>query len=311
MQHVNQRLQVGKSGHEVLNNTWLQSSIDSKFMDDIQQVRTRLDKQVDPIDFTDAERQRNSFFYSLLSSLMRQRSLLVVKQVEGNNGLEAYRLLISQNDPVNKNRSMSLLNTIMNWPVFNSKVSLLQNVLRLEHAFSEYERLGTALRDDLKTAILLRSVTGQLKVWLQLQVGDTTDYMRARDMIMTYDASTVKWSETMVLGADGTANSGDGPVPMEVDRIEKGKAKGSQKGKSKTKASQKEENQKANRKEKTEKERASLLMEKAQKEMRLLDPREKARVSPNNATIVDVLDTWRVTVGALHRSEMFRMPIQM
>ena len=58
-------------------------------MDDIQQVRTRLDKQVDPIDFTDAERQRNSFFYSLLSSLMRQRSLLVVKQVEGNNGLEA------------------------------------------------------------------------------------------------------------------------------------------------------------------------------------------------------------------------------
>ena len=65
------------------------ASIDPKFMDDIQQVRTRLDKQVDPIDFTDAERQRNSFFYSLLSSLMRQRSLLVVKQVEGNNGLEA------------------------------------------------------------------------------------------------------------------------------------------------------------------------------------------------------------------------------
>ena len=89
---------------------------------------------------------------------MRQRSLLVVKQVEGNNGLEAYRLLISQNEPANKNRSMSLLNTIMNWPVFNSKVSLLQNVLRLEHAFSEYERLGTAIQDDLKTAILLRSV---------------------------------------------------------------------------------------------------------------------------------------------------------
>ena len=54
----------------------------------------------------------------------------------------------------------------------------MQNVLRLEHAFSEYERLGTALQDDLKTAILLRSVTGHLKVWLQLQVGDGTTYMR-------------------------------------------------------------------------------------------------------------------------------------
>ena len=56
---------------------------------------------------------------------------------------------------------------------------------------------------------------------------------------MTYDASIVKWSEAMVLGAEGSNNSADGPVPMEIDRIEKGKAKGQNKGKGKDKGQSK------------------------------------------------------------------------
>ena len=94
------------------------ASVDARFADDIQQVRAHVVQQVDPVDFTDIERQRNSFLYSLLSSLVRQRALLVVKQVSNSNGLEAYRLLIQQNEPLSKNRSMGLLNVIMNWPAF-------------------------------------------------------------------------------------------------------------------------------------------------------------------------------------------------
>lgn len=74
---------------------------------------------------------------------MGQGALVVVKQVTGQNGLEAYRTLIQQNEPVSKNRSMGLLNAIMNWPTFNAKTSLMQKVLRLEHAYTEYEKLGT------------------------------------------------------------------------------------------------------------------------------------------------------------------------
>ena len=62
----------------------------------------------------------------MIASLLRQRALLVVRQVTGCNGLEAYRTLIL-------------------------------------HAYSEYEKLGSRLNDDLKTAILMRGVTGQLK----------------------------------------------------------------------------------------------------------------------------------------------------
>ena len=57
------------------------SSVDAKFLDDIKQMRKQVDREVDPFDFTDAERQRNAFLYSLLSSLMRQRALLVVRQI--------------------------------------------------------------------------------------------------------------------------------------------------------------------------------------------------------------------------------------
>ena len=160
------------------------TSVDPKFGDDIQAMRSKLDQAVDPVDFSDSERQRNAFLYSMFSSLLRQRPLLVVRQITGCNGLEAYRTLIQQNEPVSKNRSMGLLNIIMNWPAFGGKQSLMQQVLKLEHAFNEYEKLGSRLNDDLKTAILMRSVTGQLKVWLQLQVTETTTYSRVREMVL-------------------------------------------------------------------------------------------------------------------------------
>ena len=212
------------------------ASVDAKFLDDIQGVRAQLERTVDPVDFSDAEKQRNAFFYSLLSSLLRQRPLLVVKQIAGNNGLEAYRTLINQNEPASKNRSMGLLNVIMNWPTFSGKQSLMQHVLKLEHAYGEYEKLGTRLGDELKTAVLMRSVTGQLKTWLQLQVTEATTYARVREMILAYDASTTKWSEQMVLGMDNSGPSSDGPVPMEIDRVEyKGKGKGGGKNKGKDK----------------------------------------------------------------------------
>lgn len=105
------------------------SSLDSHFGDDIRAVRADLSKSVEPVDFSDVERQRNNFLYGLLSSLVRQRALLVVKQVSNSNWLEAYRTLIQQNEPVTKNRSMGLLNLIMNWPTFNQKTSLMQQLL--------------------------------------------------------------------------------------------------------------------------------------------------------------------------------------
>lgn len=102
------------------------SCVDSRFQTDIDQVRSHLGEEVDTALFTDDEKQRNHFLYSMLSSLVRQQALLVVKHIPGCNGLEAYRTLVQQNEPVSKNRSMGLLNVMMNWPAFSGKTSLMQ-----------------------------------------------------------------------------------------------------------------------------------------------------------------------------------------
>ncbi len=53
---------------------------------------------------------------------------MVVRSVLSNNGLEAYGQLLLSNEPVNKNRALSLLNVIMNWPQFSGKVSFLSQI---------------------------------------------------------------------------------------------------------------------------------------------------------------------------------------
>ena len=84
--------------------------------------------------------------------------------------------------------------------------------------------MGSKLAEELRTAVLLRSVTGQLKVWLQLQIDDTFGYDKVRELILSYERSTAKWTEQMVLGTSMASTDTGGP--MEVDRIQKGKGAG-------------------------------------------------------------------------------------
>ena len=121
------------------------SNIDPLFSEDIKRLRENPTATVDMSVSHDDEKKRGALLYSLLASLVKQRPLMVVRSVFSNNGLEAYRQLLLSNEPVNKNRALSLLNVIMNWPQFNGKVSLLSQILRLENAFYEYDKLGSKL----------------------------------------------------------------------------------------------------------------------------------------------------------------------
>ena len=78
--------------------------------------------------------------------------------------------------------------------------------------------------EELRTAVLLRSVTGQLKVWLQLQIDGRYGYDKVRELILSYERRTARWTEQMVLGSSMTSTDTGGP--MEVDRIQKGKGDG-------------------------------------------------------------------------------------
>ena len=98
--------------------------------------------------------------------------------------------------------------------------------MKLENAYAEYERLGTALAEGIRSAVLMRYITGQFKVWRQLQVTKATTYTQLKELVISYERRTARWTESMALGAEAL----DSSAPMEVDRVQdpyyKGKGKG-------------------------------------------------------------------------------------
>eukprot|EP00913_Durusdinium_trenchii_P026517 g24878.t1 len=227
------------------------SSLNGMFTEDFKDIRARPNDPIDPSIQSDEEKQRSKFLYALLASLVKHRPLAMIRQVKESNGMEAYRLLVQSLEPTSKNRALGLLTMILEWKPFEMKKgSILGQVLRLEEAFAEYEKTGSRLEDNIRFAVLMRCVGGQLKTWLQLNVAESQDYQKLREAIVQYDNATMRWTNVMMLGAE--ASSTDGVVPMEIDRIKgkgndhkgkgkgkdfdkKGKGKGDGKGKAKGK----------------------------------------------------------------------------
>ena len=203
------------------------ASLDTEYTEDIKSLRQNPAREADESLMGNEEKNRSSFLYSLLASLLKGRPLMLLRQVKDSNGLEAYRQLLVSLEPVSRNRSLGLLNMILGWSVFDTKKSNLNQLLRLEETFREYERTGATLADEIKFSVLMRCITGQLKTWLQLQVAESGSYNDLREAIIKYDQATQKWSDSMILGGDP-----GGPVPTEVDRVYE-KGKGKTKGKSK------------------------------------------------------------------------------
>lgn len=204
-------------------------SLDAEYPVEIDNIRKNLSHAQDLTVMTESER-KSVFLYGLLASLLKHRPLLVLKQVSGCNGYEALRQLMESCEPVSRNRAMGLLNAMLAWPQFNTKTSFLAQILKLETAFAEYNKTGSTISEEIKSAVLLGSVTGTLKTWLQLRVTDATSYQELRDSILSFERSTTKWSDAMVLGSDLAASSSEA-VPMEVDSVTGKGVKGKTKGK--------------------------------------------------------------------------------
>ena len=192
-------------------------------------LRKNLDTAINVASLTDEQKRRGTFLYGLLASLLRNRPLMMLKGADRGNGFEAVRQLFRTCQPSSRNRGLGLLHVLMRWPEFDMKVAMLPQILKLEDSFREYERIGGLLSGELKFAVLMKSIGGQFKTYLNMTIQESTTYDSLRESILQYDQATVKWSSAMALGT--SMQSGDEPTPMEVDRICKGKGKGKDKGK--------------------------------------------------------------------------------
>eukprot|EP00435_Cladocopium_sp_Y103_P046416 s2067_g13.t1 len=126
----------------------------------------------------------------------------------------------------------------MQWPNFDMRSALLPQILKLEDSFREYEKIAKTLAEEIRFAVLLKCLGGQLKTYLQLTLKDTTTYEELREAALRYDQSTIKWTQAMS-EPSRHCTTNDTATPMDVDRVEKGKGK---KGKAKRNAKGKDKN---------------------------------------------------------------------
>ena len=199
-------------------------AVDANYGHDLQTIRSKLDEEIPLVEQSIGQTRRSAFLYGLLASLLKNRPLLLLKGIEQGNGLEAARQLFRTCQPSSRNRSLGLLHLIMQWPSFDMKSAILPQILKLEDSFKEYEKIATALSEELKFAVLLKCLSGQLKTYLQVSMRENMTYEELREATLRYDQCTIKWSQSMALGSSVSA-SNDTSGPMDVDRVEKGKGK--------------------------------------------------------------------------------------
>ena len=62
--------------------------------------------------------------------------------------------------------------------------ALQPQLLKSEDVFDETVKAGTKIQEELKSAILLRCVGGQLKSYLNLTTGDNVQYSTLREHVL-------------------------------------------------------------------------------------------------------------------------------
>ena len=218
-------------------------TLDKSFQVDFKRLKDNAKTVVDFSVLTETEKDRS---YGLLASLLNDRLKRLLKTVGDNNGYEAYRLISLELRPSSRTRALALMQTIHNWPVFDSKQGLLAQVVRLEQAMAEYDSIASqAMSDDQRVVSLLRCLTGQLRQHVNLTMEDSWSYAELRSLVARYDASSSKWGASVAAAYGLTEGKGgvlinaapasSEAVPMEIDRLSKGKPKGGKDGKGKPK----------------------------------------------------------------------------
>ena len=205
-------------------------TIDNAYESELKQVTDDPTKALDLQSASTDTRGRAAKLYGLISSLVRCRALAIVKAVPSGNGYEALRQLVIAMRPNTQSRGLAMLASLTSWSSFQMNKPLHAQLLKLEDGFEECRKTGVSIPDELKTAMVLRCVSGALKTQLSLQLDESATYTTVREAILRWDRSQQKW-HNLLQGDSSEA------VPMEIDRVEgrgqygKSKGKGKNKGK--------------------------------------------------------------------------------
>ncbi|CAE7327697.1 unnamed protein product [Symbiodinium microadriaticum] len=201
-------------------------AVDPNFDGEIATVERSLNT---PVVIMSAEQQARSFqLYALLSALIKGRAFQTVKQISGQQGYEALRMLLLQYQPASRVRSLGILSALTQIKGFNPKEPYLPQILELERAFEQYAiASGEDVQPSLKSALLLRSLSGVMRQHICAALPEDASYSVLREAVLRYERVQFKWGVNNVFAQDsvllGHRQHHDESTPMEIDRVGKGK----------------------------------------------------------------------------------------
>ena len=186
------------------------SAIDSEFTKDMDDLANNPNSPLDLSTASTSTRERSTKLYGLLAGLLRGRALQTLKAVPNADGYEAWRQLLLTLRPTSKNRGLALMSAIMGWPGFQMNQAVQPQLLKLEDAFEEARRASVTIQDEMKIAVLLRCLSGQLRTHVSLQLNESMSYGELRECLLKWDRAQQRWGH-LVSNTDA--------APMEIDQI--------------------------------------------------------------------------------------------
>ena len=104
-----------------------------------------------------ASKERSRKLFLILGGILKHRPLKILRQVQHQNGLEAWRQLSALYVPRTKGRSLALLSAVMQFPVMTKEKTLLEQILLLERLSDEYTKsAGHQVAPDILLSTLVR-----------------------------------------------------------------------------------------------------------------------------------------------------------
>ena len=215
--------------------TWM-SYGDERFNDLLGKVE-RMDRAPSYSPYDGEQKSMANKFFAILSSYLRGRTSALVRAV-ANGDKDGFRLwydLCKEYLPTSKQRTLSLAQTLAQYPQFTSKTSMLEQILNFEQLVSQYESSsGNTYPADLKAATILRCSPQRIREYLQLSLKEDSSYADIRAAVLAHERVTKGFSSESFLKQLQTSSEQDTSAPMEVDRTYKGgkdsKGKGGKKG---------------------------------------------------------------------------------
>ena len=169
----------------------------------------------------DTVREISTQMYTSIAQLVEGEALVIVKNVDENNGVEVWRKLCHRFDPQTAGRRRSAMSRILN-PGQSKMAEFSSDIEKWEDRVHQYEkRRNRPLDDDIKAAVMAEMAPDKLREHLYLNQGRYAAYPDVREAVMLY------LEHRHANEADRPHARGD---PMDIGSLAKGKGEGKKGG---------------------------------------------------------------------------------